>query len=131
MGSNNDTNCIANLDTAQISRDVSILDSRLAENDNSLLNEKGIVITQMTALLNSTITHNAEIICFHNHTIMKCNLANKLHSRLRRNMVRKSRNLNTLRFGFLHSLQVRLPLQVEASGIGRRAGIPGSEVRVA
>ena len=49
-------------------RDVSILDSRLAENDNSLLNEKGIVITQMTALPpNSTITHNAEIIVSQSH----------------------------------------------------------------
>ena len=44
-------------------RDVSILDSRLAENDTSLLNEKGIIITQMTALPpNSTIIHNAEIV---------------------------------------------------------------------
>ena len=49
-------------------KDVSILDSRLAENDNSLLNEKGIVITQMTALPpNSTITHNAEIIVSQSH----------------------------------------------------------------
>jgi len=49
-------------------RDVSILDSRLAENDNSLLNEKGIVITQMTALPpNSTITHNAEIVVSQSH----------------------------------------------------------------
>ncbi len=49
-------------------RDVSILDSRLAENDNSLLNEKGIIITQMTALPpNSTITHNAEIVVSQSH----------------------------------------------------------------
>ena len=49
-------------------RDVSILDSRLAENDNSLLNEKGIVITQMTALPpNTTITHNAEIVVSQSH----------------------------------------------------------------
>jgi len=49
-------------------KDVSILDSRLAENDNSLLNEKGIVITQMTALPpNSTITHNAEIVVSQSH----------------------------------------------------------------
>ena len=49
-------------------RDVSILDSRLAENDNSLLNEKGIVITQMTALPpNSTITHTAEIVVSQSH----------------------------------------------------------------
>ncbi len=49
-------------------RDVSILDSRLAENDNSLLNEKGIIITQMTALPpNSTIIHNAEIVVSQSH----------------------------------------------------------------
>ncbi|MAM36051.1 MAG: hypothetical protein CL988_02660 [Euryarchaeota archaeon] len=49
-------------------RDVSILDSRLAENDNSLLNEKGIIITQMTALPPySTITHNAEIVVSQSH----------------------------------------------------------------
>ena len=49
-------------------RDVSILDSRLTENDNSLLNEKGIIITQMTALPpNSTITHNAEIVVSQSH----------------------------------------------------------------
>ena len=44
-------------------KDVSVLDSRLAENDATLLNEKGIIITQMTALPpNSVITHNANIV---------------------------------------------------------------------
>lgn len=48
-------------------KEVSVLDSRLAENDATLLNEKGIIITQMTALPpNSVITHNAHIVVSQN-----------------------------------------------------------------
>ncbi|MBP03688.1 MAG: hypothetical protein CMA72_02730 [Euryarchaeota archaeon] len=48
-------------------KEVSVLDSRLAENDATLLNEKGIIITQMTALPpNSVITHNANIVVSQN-----------------------------------------------------------------